>query len=124
MQKYKNYVRVTNSEEQKVLKLVLHPDKHYLDELVATDLFIQFRNSSCFKTKIFPCVLNLDENIDSVMQAYTSYYGDTFVQKGSSEQMDFLIQPYVAHLSHNNTLHHEHLVEAVSDLFDGILMYY
>ncbi len=124
MEKYKNYVRINNKDEQRDLKRALHSDKKYLKESLADDLFAQYSDSACYKLKEFPCMMKFNKDAGNVMQAYNSRIGNTVVQNSSEEVLDFFIKPYTAYLSDDNILHHGHLVEAVSDFFDGILMYY
>lgn len=124
MEKYKNYIRINSKDEQKQLKMALYPDKKYLEKSLADDLFAQYSNSTCFKTQEFPCMLKFDKDAYNVMQAYNSLIGKDTVQDSSEEKLDFFIKPCAAYLSDENILHHGQLVEAVSDFFDGLLMYY
>lgn len=123
MEKYKNYLRINNKNEKRDLQKILHPDKLNFEASLANDLMSQFNNSTCSKTNTFPCIVKFDKNVDGFMQGYNAHFKLNFGKGTAEESLEFFVKPYVAHIS-KDSLSSEYLVEAVSDFFDNILLYY
>lgn len=123
MERHKNYIKINTKEEQKDLRFVLHPDKKYLDGSLAHSLFVQYSNSTCYKTDQLPCITNFTDAA-SVIQAYNKSLKVSTFKTNEEEDLEFFIKPFVDHAAEDGVLHHEHFIEAVIGFFDGISMYY